>query len=220
MSKQQSLDSPNRFLSSAGIGRASDWIERSFVIGLYGWLVARLVASYLDTGNAVNLILLASEGLVVLFILIRRPAQSFSLRPADWLLAMAATVLPLLVRPGEVGGSLVAPYAAAALMLAGLIVQVCGKLALGRSFGCVPAHRGLILGGPYRFVRHPIYAGYLAGHVAFWLMNPTLWNLGVYALAYVMQIPRLLAEERLLAHDARYRSYMAAVRYRLLPGLF
>jgi protein-S-isoprenylcysteine O-methyltransferase Ste14 len=102
----------------------------------------------------------------------------------------------------------------------GMVIQVLAKLALGRSLGCVPAHRGLKLSGPYGCVRHPMYAGYLLSHLAFLLMNPTWWNLTAYALAYVLQVPRLLAEERLLAHDPQYRAYQAAVRYRLVPFVF
>jgi protein-S-isoprenylcysteine O-methyltransferase Ste14 len=102
----------------------------------------------------------------------------------------------------------------------GLLVQLHAKLTLGRSIGCIPANRGLKLAGPYRFVRHPMYAGYLLSHLAFLAMNPTAWNLAVYALCYGVQVPRLMAEERLLGGDPRYREYQAAVRYRLIPGLF
>ena len=55
---------------------------------------------------------------------------------------------------------------------------------------------------------------------AFLAMNPSLWNLCIYAVAYLTQIPRLLAEERLLSIDPHYQNYMAAVRYRLLPGVY
>jgi protein-S-isoprenylcysteine O-methyltransferase Ste14 len=65
-----------------------------------------------------------------------------------------------------------------------------------------------------------MYTGYLVSHLAFLLMNPTWWNLGVYAFCYALQTPRLLAEERLLARDPQYRDYQAAVRYRLIPGVF
>ena len=102
----------------------------------------------------------------------------------------------------------------------GLIVQVHAKLILGRSFGCVPAHRGLQLSGPYRFVRHPMYAGYLLSHIAFLLVNPTLRNVAAYAFCYALQIPRLLAEERFLAIDPKYREYQANVTSRLIPGIF
>lgn len=51
-------------------------------------------------------------------------------------------------------------------------------------------------------------------------MNATLWNLVLYAGCEGLQILRLLAEERLLSDDPRYRAYRAAVRFRLVPGLF
>jgi len=51
-------------------------------------------------------------------------------------------------------------------------------------------------------------------------MNPTLWNLAMYAVCDGLQIPRILAEERLLGRDRRYQDYRATVRYRLLPGVF
>jgi protein-S-isoprenylcysteine O-methyltransferase Ste14 len=65
-----------------------------------------------------------------------------------------------------------------------------------------------------------MYAGYLLSDFGFLLINPTLWNLGVYAIAYGLQVPRLLAEERLLSRDPEYREYQARVRHRLIPGVF
>jgi protein-S-isoprenylcysteine O-methyltransferase Ste14 len=196
-----------------------DWIERLLVLALYGWLVARLLIGYWTEGGIGNLLLLPSEGLVVLLLLLRRRAAEISQHPGEWLLALAATCVPLLVAP-HAGVALVPPIVAAFVLVLGLLVQVHAKLTLGRSIGCVPAHRGLKLAGPYQFVRHPMYAGYLLSHLGFLALNPTLWNLGVYAVCYGLQVPRLLAEERLLSRDPRYREYQAAVRYRLIPGLF
>jgi protein-S-isoprenylcysteine O-methyltransferase Ste14 len=51
-------------------------------------------------------------------------------------------------------------------------------------------------------------------------MSPTLWNLAVYVICHGLQVPRLLAEERLLAADPAYRAYQARVRWRLIPGVF
>jgi protein-S-isoprenylcysteine O-methyltransferase Ste14 len=198
---------------------AVDWTERVLVLGLYVWLVARLVLKCMESGGLVNLLLLPSEGLVVVFLLARRPAGAISRRPSLWLLALAATCCPMLVGTG-IGETLVPVPVAAVLLLMGMVVQVSAKIALGRSIGLVPAHRGLQLAGPYRFVRHPMYAGYLLSHLAFLLVNPTMWNLAVYALCYGLQVPRLLAEERLLTQDADYRAYQAEVRYRLIPGVF
>ena len=189
------------------------------VLILYLRLVMRLISSVGDVWQFTNLLLLPSEGLVVIFLLLRRRTQQISMRWQDWLLALSATGAPLLVRPG-VGATLVPLICGASLLLIGTIIQVHAKLTLGRSFGCVPANRGLKLDGPYRFVRHPMYAGYLLGHIAFLLMNPSLWNFMVYAACYTLQVPRLFNEENLLQHDPQYRVYQAAVKYRLIPGVF
>jgi protein-S-isoprenylcysteine O-methyltransferase Ste14 len=199
--------------------RCLDWVERLLVLALYGWLVARILGHYLAEGNVANLLLLPSEGLVVVFMLIRRQATEVSRSPAEWLMAFAVTCSVLLASPGN-GLALVPPAAGGFVLLIGIVVQVHAKIALGRSFGCVPAHRGLKRSGPYQLVRHPMYAGYLLSHAAFLAMNLSAWNMAVYAVCYGLQIPRLLAEERLLSGDPRYRAYQDAVRYRLIPGVF
>jgi protein-S-isoprenylcysteine O-methyltransferase Ste14 len=163
--------------------------------------------------------LLPSEGLVVVFLIFRRRTTSISLCWKEWLLALLATLAPMLVEPGT-GLALVSPALAAVVFLGGLVVQIHAKITLGRSFGCVPAHRGLKLSGPYRFVRHPMYAGYLVSHIAFLLVNPTWRNLAAYTVCYALQIPRLIAEEHLLQRDRNYREYQTNVKSRLIPGVF
>jgi protein-S-isoprenylcysteine O-methyltransferase Ste14 len=199
------------------IGRL-DWIERLIVLAFYLWLVARILGNYAANGGLANLLLLPSEGLAVFFLLFRRRAQTISAHPTEWLVAIVATCSPMLVRPEP--PPLVPPLIGASVVLMGITIQVMAKIALGRSLGLVPAHRGLRLNGPYRFVRHPMYAGYALSHVGFLLMNPTLWNVAMYVACTGLQIFRLLAEERLLRRDPRYRRYQTEVRCRLVPGIF
>jgi protein-S-isoprenylcysteine O-methyltransferase Ste14 len=195
-----------------------DGIECALLLALYVAFVARLIDGW-TPGSIVNLLLVPSEGLVIFFMLVRRHGKEVSRHLVDWLLALGSLCCPLMVMPA-INPPLVSPVVAAPILLAGMLVQVYAKLALGRSFGVVPAHRGLMLAGPYRFVRHPMYAGYLLSHLAFLAMNPSWWNLAVYSLLYSLQIPRLLAEERLLQGDPQYRAYSFNVRYRLIPGVF
>ena len=50
--------------------------------------------------------------------------------------------------------------------------------------------------------------------------DPSPWNAAVYALAWGMLLLRIAEEEKMLSLDPAYRDYAAAVRYRLLPGLY
>jgi protein-S-isoprenylcysteine O-methyltransferase Ste14 len=193
-----------------------DAIECVGVFMLYLWLVLRIVAG--PARGVANYFLLPSEGIVLVFMLIRRRSKVLTHDPRAWLLAIVATCVPLLVSPTS--QSLIPTTIGASLLLTGLFFQIYAKLTLGRSFGCVAANRGLKLGGPYLVVRHPMYAGYLLSHIAFLAMNPSWWNASVYVLCYAIQIPRILTEERLLSEDAEYCEYEARVRYRLIPGVF
>ena len=66
------------------------------------------------------------------------------------------------------------------------------------SFGIVPANRGVVARGPYTFVRHPIYAGYLLTHAAFLMAYPRPWNVLILLTADAALIGRALMEERVL----------------------
>ena len=105
-------------------------------------------------------------------------------------------------------------------MLFGVFLNLSAKLTLRRSFGVVAANRGVKIGGPYRLIRHPMYAGYTLTQLGFLLSGPTLWNLGLYGLALSLQIARILAEERILSNDPAYAEMSGRVRYRLVPYVF
>jgi len=174
--------------------------------------------NFLRTGKWTSLFWMVSEGVVVILLVFRRPSRSLSRRPWDWLAGIAGSFLVLLVRP--TGGTAAADAAGFALQLFGTMFQLYGKVALGRSFGIVAANRGVVFSGPYRLVRHPIYLGYLVTHAGFLLSNPSVRNVAIYAAAYVFQVARIYAEERILAQDGEYREYLRSVRYRLIPGVY
>ena len=92
------------------------------------------------------------------------------------------------------------------LSAVGLIVVIAGKVSLGRSFGLMPANRGVVSSGLYRLVRHPIYMGYLITHVGFLAANPTLWNVVMLVGADIALMLRAVCEERTLAATRRIAS--------------
>jgi len=184
-----------------------------FAIVCYGFW-----RNFLQTGKWTSLLWLVSEGMVVLLLVFRRESRRLSRRPWDWLVALGGSFAVLLVRPTAAA---VAPESVGvALLLAGTVFEVYGKVYLGRSFGIVAADRGIVVGGPYRIVRHPIYLGYLVTHVGFLLANWSSRNIAIYIIEYFFQVARVLSEERLLKEDDGYRAYFERVRYRLIPFLF
>ena len=202
-----------------------DAFERAAILLLFGSFLQALVVSIgtaIRFGQTVvvgDVMLLITETMMVFMVLFRRGAKNLSLRPGDWALAFSATCLSLLARPFP-GQSHAWNGVAILLTIIGLSTQLVSKLTLGRRFGVVAANRGLCMSGPYRFVRHPIYMGYVMLHTGFFLLNPTIWNLIVFTTLYTIKIPRILAEERLLGQDPEYQQYMQKVRSRLIPGVF
>jgi protein-S-isoprenylcysteine O-methyltransferase Ste14 len=193
-----------------------DYGERALLVMLYLLLVQRLLPSL--KGQPANVLLLASESIVVSFVVFRRRTANVTQSPFDWLVALGGTICPLLMQSG--GHQLGPPALSATLMLVGICIHVGAKLSLRRSFGMAAANRGVKIGGLYRLVRHPMYLGYAVTWIGFLLTNPIPINLALVGCAGGMQVMRILAEERLLSLDETYRAFMARVRFRVLPGVF
>lgn len=205
------LQRPRALITPARLDR----FEQAVILVLWIFLVRRV----LDSPNSFAPLILIAETSVALFVLIRRPTQAISVELGDWMLAATATAAPLLIQPGIDLFPQLAPLGLALVMF-GNCFQIWAKLSLRRSFGIAPANRGIKRDGPYRFVRHPMYAGYLVVHVGIMVLMPSLLNLTIYAIGWWAQILRLKAEERLLVQDPAYAEYAGEVRWRLIPGVF
>jgi protein-S-isoprenylcysteine O-methyltransferase Ste14 len=76
-------------------------------------------------------------------------------------------------------------------------------------------------GGPYRYVRHPGYSGWLMAYVATPFVLGSLWALVPAVLTVAVMIFRTRLEDRTLwAELDGYQAYARRVRYRLLPGVW
>jgi len=156
---------------------------------------------------------------VIVLTVIRRPAHIVDRSVRAAMVTAISVVGPPLLLPSDAGG-LVPDVATAAASALGLAFVVLGKLTLGRSFGLVPANRGVVIRGPYALVRHPIYSGYLITHLAFLVAHPSWWNAVVIGIADTALILRALIEERVLNGDAEYQAYCRRVEWHLVPGVF
>ena len=76
-------------------------------------------------------------------------------------------------------------------------------------------------GGPYRYVRHPGYVGYILSWVATALALGSLWALISAGLMIVTMVIRTALEDRALKEKLPgYDAYCHKVRYRLLPAIW
>jgi protein-S-isoprenylcysteine O-methyltransferase Ste14 len=197
----------------------SDFVARAVVGSLFALLSINLVADFTQTHRLTGLLLLVSESLVVVLTIVRRRARLVDRSPEAAISTAISLVGPSLVRVSP-GTGFFPDYVTMIVSAIGLVVVIAGKLTLGRSFGIAPANRGVVVAGPYGFVRHPIYAGYLVTHLAFALAYPSPWNIAVLIVSDAGLIFRALCEERVLSTDRTYQSYCRRVAWHLVPGVF
>jgi len=197
----------------------ADSAARMIIVVLFSFMAVRIGAHFLETGRLTGLLLLASEALVVVLTAFRRAPMVVDRSVRARMLTTLAMMGPPLVAPARVT-PLMGDMMSAAICAVGLLVVIGGKLSLGRSFGLIPANRGIVSTGLYRVVRHPIYLGYLITHVAFLAANPTVWNMVLLVGADLAQFARAVCEEGTLAKDPAYREYQTRVRWRIVPGIF
>jgi protein-S-isoprenylcysteine O-methyltransferase Ste14 len=79
----------------------------------------------------------------------------------------------------------------------------------------------VVSSGPYRWVRHPGYAGALLTYWATPVLLDSLWAFLPSLFLTVVLVLRTRLEDRTLQEElAGYREYAGRVRYRLVPGLW
>jgi len=75
--------------------------------------------------------------------------------------------------------------------------------------------------GPYRFIRHPGYAGNILPLPGIVLALSSVWTLIPAAVALIIAVVRTILEDRTLLEELPgYQDYAQRVRYRLIPGIY
>ena len=75
--------------------------------------------------------------------------------------------------------------------------------------------------GPYRFVRHPGYIGFIVQSPSIAILLGSVWALIPAIVASGLMILRTRLEDRMLQAELEgYREYTQKVRYRLVPGIW
>ncbi|MDQ3563881.1 MAG: isoprenylcysteine carboxylmethyltransferase family protein [Pseudomonadota bacterium] len=174
-------------------------------------------ARYQEVGKFYLLLMVVAESWLALMFLIRKDQMSSSTSPLEWAVAAGGSFVPLLMRPSMQG---LLPDLGSIVVALGVCIQIAGALSLNRSFGIVPANRGVKTSGIYRVIRHPLYASYLLTFGGYFLANTSLYNFWTFVAWLVFMLLRILSEERHLLRDAGYQLYTSSVRWRLVPYIF
>jgi protein-S-isoprenylcysteine O-methyltransferase Ste14 len=69
-------------------------------------------------------------------------------------------------------------------------------------------------------VRHPLYLSYLIADLGYNLQLRNFDSVLFGLLGWACMVYRIIAEERVVSKDPNWAAYVAAVLYRLLPGLW
>lgn len=110
--------------------------------------------------------------------------------------------------------------AADALLLAGTAWSVWSLRFLGRNLSVLAQARDVVDSGPYRWIRHPLYAGEIVSSLGLAIAAGSAAASGLWLALCAMQGYRALREEQVLLRALPgYRAYRARTAA-LLPGIF
>jgi protein-S-isoprenylcysteine O-methyltransferase Ste14 len=159
---------------------------------------------------------------VILFAIRRRAIKGQRATVRQGAVALVGTFLLNVVAylPIEDSTSTFSLLASSAIVLLGTLFTIWGLAILGRCFGLFPEVRGLVMRGPYRLVRHPVYLGEVVSALGLLLAKPHPLVVAVFAAFVALQYWRTIYEERALsaAYPTEYPAYARQVP-RLVPGL-
>jgi protein-S-isoprenylcysteine O-methyltransferase Ste14 len=158
-------------------------------------------------------------GLLVVLFAMRSPVSGRHATWAQGLVALAGTFILNVVGflPIEPSTSTPSMVLSSGVVIAGTVFTVWSLAILGRCFGLLPEARGLVLRGPYRWVRHPVYLGEIVSGAGILIARPQLVTVCLLAAFIALQYWRTIFEERALA--TAFPSDYLAYRERV-PRLF
>ena len=191
-------------------------VDGLWAAGSVSWALAALTSGHVGSPVGVTVVAL---NLVVAVLFVRREGAR---AVAPWwqaLLAAGCVVMGAVALAQAPEPAAFPWWASGVFALAG-VGAIWSLWTLGRSFSVLPARRTIVASGPYRLVRHPVYACELlmvaaccaagGGWRAYWPL----------ALTLLLVVVRIGLEERLLACAPAYRAYCAEVPRRLVLGVW
>lgn len=159
--------------------------------------------------------------LVIVFLVVRSPpvAKPRGLMPKlvavfGAFLGIAFLGLPIATIPPALN------IFSALLIVAGSAYAFYALAFLGKSFSVMPEARRLVTGGPFAWMRHPVYFGEEVALIGIMLQFQQPWSLMLILVQAAFQVGRMTYEERILSETfPDYVPYRARTA-RLIPGVY
>ena len=189
-------------------------------LGVASLFCLTLYPAKLNYGSSLaNWLWLGGAALMGLLVLIRIPPRTTMVTSSTLLATAVSIVVPAMMRPEQPSHGFLAG-AAVVVELLGVTLGQISRIYLGRRFALLPADRGVVTRGPFRYIRHPIYAGWLILSIGYVMAFPTIRN-GLIVMATLPFILwRMMQEETLLSNGPDFCDYLARTRWRLIPGIY
>lgn len=200
--------------SLRGLGLAS---TNLFLAVLFGAFAFANAASFIAEPRLSVLLIVLVEAIVAIFFIIRRDPDETEHSWKTWTSTTLGTFAPMLLRPTDATADLLA---GSILQVGGFAIQITALLFLSRSFGLLPAYRGVKTNGLYSLVRHPLYSAYVISFIGYWINNPSLANAAVITFGTAFLVWRIHCEEALLLKYEDYSRYAIQTRWRLIPAVW
>ena len=168
--------------------------------------------------GAANIVWLTGAAIMAVISFARFAPRSATVNLRTIAASGAMLILPCFMRPINLSYGALAT-AGLIFELFGVVLTQVARVYMGRSFGILPANRGIVSKGPFRWVRHPIYFGWLVLSIGYAMSDANARNIMLIVVTLPFMVWRIDQEESHLSADPEYRSYMARVPYRLWPGV-
>lgn len=183
------------------------------------WPAARDLAATLTIANEAALLLFFGQQIVLCFFRRLPIAKSDGFWPRAIALLGANASFALLLLPRTALGE-TATIIAGMLTIGGTAASTAVLFWLGRAFSILPEARHLVIGGPYRVIRHPLYLTEMIATLGIMLQFRQPWAALIVLATFVFQLRRMHVEEDVLASTfPSYRGYSRKTA-RLIPGLY
>ena len=196
------------------------WVFNIAIASFYSYYIYDIIIR-LSTRTCTTLLvaLLFRNTSITLVFLLRRPSKLTSRNVGDWIAAVGGTFITYLyTSQAKPISPLVVPTAYIVMIVTAFLSTIC-IINLGRSFGIVPANRGVKTDLFYGIVRHPLYSLYTIYDLAVISLAFSLHNCYICILHALFSYLRAKREENILIQDETYKEYVSKTRYMFLPGV-